>query len=413
VVPVFVLAGLMATDTVPTPPPASPRSAAARLFDELGSHDRVAVGCVGASSVPVNDLLDAVKGSTVRAGAGPLPETFARAAADRDGRSDDGLVWMRLGDDPMVGAQTLGSPPPLALADRWTAHWTESPRIRATRDHTVWIAPHGRTPAPDQSLPEASLVADPLPEGGCAVWSRLPDHQARNVERLVTLDQDRATLRVFAASARASDGAERVAVAGVAPSTKRRPEAVMVVYAAPHVVAGAPWLQQSELPGRLGGLSTLIPSGYAPAPGQVRAWFDDVLGAAMAVVVPVVDDAGRPARVPDLLADVRDRYGLPGEVEPEGRGGRLASVGGVAIGALPGALVLSTDPEILTDMLTSTGTQWARPPGRDGAVAAWWLASDDHGPAVGATLTIEDRMWRVDAAGGLAALQRSTRWAGL
>ena len=51
----------------------------------------------------------------------------------------------------------------------------------------------------------------------------------------------------------------------------------MVVYSVPHVVSGAPWLQDSALPKRLSGLSSLIPAGYTPAPGQVRAWFDDVL----------------------------------------------------------------------------------------------------------------------------------------
>lgn len=184
----------------------------------------------------------------------------------------------------------------------------------------------------------------------------------------------------------------------------------MVVYTAPHTVSGAPWLQDTDIPKHMSGLSTLIPSGYTAAPGQVRAWFDDVVGAAMAVVLPVVDDAGRPAEVSTLLLDIRDRFGLPGDVEPEGHGGRLATTGGVAIGALPGALVLSTDPAILVDLLNHAGTDWTHPPTRADAAAAWWLAG--RTPTT-ATLAIEDRMWRIDTEGGLGALQKASDWAGL
>jgi len=384
-----------------------------RLYGQLSSHDRVAVGCAGSAAAPVGELVALVRGQAALSSAGPLPETWSRAVADSTPRPSSGLVWMRLGDDPVVGAHTTGNPTPLALADRWTAHWTESPRIRALADHTVWVAPHGRTPAPTQVVPEPALVAEPLPAEGCVAWSRLVDRSARPVERLVALDDSHALLRVFAASARASDGTPRVAAWGFTPATRRRPEAVMVVYAAPHVVSGAPWLQHSELPERLSGLSSLIPSGYTPAPGQVRAWFDDVVGAAVAVVLPVVDEDGEPARVRTLLIDVRDHYGMSGEVEPEGRGGRLSQVGGVTIGAVPGALVLSTDPDILVDILNGSGREWTRPPDRAGAVAAWWLAASDERPAAGATLSIEDQTWRVDAAGGLTALERVLRWGGL
>ena len=320
---------------------------------------------------------------------------------------------MKLGDDPLVGANTLGDPAPLALGDRWTDHWTESPRIRVMQDQSVVVAPHGRTPAPGQDRPEVLLAGGDLPARGCVAWSKLPDRQARPVERLMVLSEDQGTLRVFAPSARAADASPRVETWAFTPSSRRRPRAVMVVYTPPHVVSGAPWLQETALPERMSGLSTLIPSGYTAAPGQVRAWFDDVVGAAMAVVIPVVDDVGRPAEVTTLLTDVRDRFALSGEVEPEGSGGRLGVAGGVSIGALPGALVLSTDAEILVDMLHRRGTEWARPPGDTTAAAAWWLAPRDGGSAVGGRLTIEDSMWRVDARGGLDALNRATDWAGI
>ena len=324
-----------------------------------------------------------------------------------------GKVWMRLGDDPLVGAQSKGDPPPLALGDRWTDHWTDSPRIRVRQDHTVLITPHGRTPAPGQSEPEMTLASGDLPERGCVAWSKLPDRSARTVERLVHQHEDGAMLRVFAPSARAADALPRVQTWAFTPATRRRPDAVMVVYTAPHVVAGAPWLQDTGLPARMSRLSTLIPTGYTAGPGQVRAWFDDVVGAAMAVVIPITDAAGRPAEVTTLLTDVRERYGLPGEVEPEGRGGRIGSAGGVAIGALPGVLVLSTDPEILVDMLHRRGTEWARPPAHESAAAAWWLAPRGDRPAVGGRLSIEDRMWRVDAHGGLPDLETAASWAGI
>ena len=281
------------------------------------------------------------------------------------------------------------------------------------QDQSVVVAPHGRTPAPGQDRPEVLLAGGDLPARGCVAWSKLPDRQARPVERLMVLSEDQGTLRVFAPSARAADASPRVETWAFTPSSRRRPRAVMVVYTPPHVVSGAPWLQETALPERMSGLSTLIPSGYTAAPGQVRAWFDDVVGAAMAVVIPVVDDAGRPAEVTTLLTDVRERFGLSGEVEPEGSGGRLGVAGGVAIGALPGALVLSTDAEILVDMLHRRGTEWARPPSDTAAAAAWWLAPRDGGSAVGGRLTIEDSMWRVDARGGLEALYRATDWAGI
>ena len=388
----------------------SPRSVGARLFDQLTSHDRVAAACSGAGGPSLAELVAAVHGSVLLRQAGALPDTFANALADPAPRPSDGLVWVRLGDDPVVGVHTTGTPAPLSLGDRWTSHWTESPRIRVHRDHTLTITPHGRTPAPTQARPEPALAAEPLPAEGCAAWSRVADHRGEPVERLVSIHKDHATMRVFAASARRSDARNRVETWAFAPATKRRPEAVMVVYTAPHVVAGAPWLQDSALPKRLSGLSTLIPSGYQTAPGQVRAWYDDVLGAAMAVVMPVVDAEGNPARVRTLLSDVRDRFGMPGEVEPEGRGGRLTGSGGVAIGAVPGALVLSTDPEVLIDILHGTGTEWTRPPNREGAVAGWWLARADAQPAAGATLSIEDQAWRVDSPHGLRGLTRATRW---
>lgn len=395
-------------DPVPSPP------VAARLLATLTSHDRVALACAGPTGgVGADALARAVGGQVLLRAGGPLVESWTQAATDPTGHPQDGLTWLRLGDDPTVGVHTTGQPTPLALADRWTDHWTESPRVRATRDHTVLLSPHGRTPAPGQAEPTLELGSAPLPAHGCAAWSRLPNARAHLVERLVTTDTTSATLRVFAPSARAADAAVRVDTWTFTPATRRRPQAVMLVHTEPHVVAGAPWLQDSRVPERLSGLSTLIPAGYRPAPGQVRAWFDDVVGAAMAVVVPVVDEDGRPADVSTLLADVRDRFGLPGEVEPEGRGGRLAAEGGVAIGALPGALVLSTDPAILVDMLHDQGTQWVRPPARPHAAAAWWLAADATRPAVGATLTIEDRMWRVDVPGDLPALLRATDWADL
>lgn len=409
---VAALLGLWATDTPPVSAPSVPaevESVGTRLFGQLSPHDRVAVGCVG-TVAPLSSLVAAARGTTVLQGAGPLSETFVQAVADPAARPANGLVWLRLGDDPLVGAQTLGVPTPLALGDRWTDHWTESPRLRATRDHTLWITPHGRTPNAGQAGPEVALTAGPLPSTGCVAWSRLPDHNARLVERLVALDGDAATLRVFAASARAADGRTRTPTVAGMPTTMRHPSAVMVVYTAPHVVSGAPWLQHSEVPKRLGGLSSLIPAGYTAAPGQTRAWFDDVVGAALAVVLPVVDADQQPARVRTLLADVRDRFGLGGEIEPAGRGGRLTAGGGVAIGALPGALVLSTDPAVLSDILQDRGRAWTRPPDRPDAVAGWWLAASDDQVAVGATLSIEDQMWRVDTSGGLDALARTTEW---
>ena len=392
---------------------APPPSVAMRLMAELSPHDRLAVGCVGPAPSSVEELVASVSGARVMVNAGPLPATWTAAVADSAPRPDDGLVWMKLGDDPMVGAHTRGEPPPLALGDRWTDHWTESPRLRVMQDQSVVIAPHGRTPAPGQTDPEQELAGGALGVRGCVAWSKLPDRKARPVERLMVVDDGDAALRVFAPSARAADALPRVGAWAFTPSSRRRPRTVMVVYTSPHVVSGAPWLQETSLPERMSGLSTLIPTGYTAAPGQVRAWFDDVVGAAMAVVIPVIDPAGRPAEVSTLLGDVQERFGLPGEVEPEGNGGRLGTAGGVAIGALPGALVLSTDAEILLDILHRRGTDWARPPAHPTASAAWWLAPRNGAPAVGGRLTIEDRMWRVDASGGLPALNRATDWAGL
>ncbi len=417
-IPSAVLLGLWtATEPAPAPAPAPAAaptvSAAARLMAELTPHDRLAVGCVGPALDTVDALAEAVSGGLALQGAGPLPATWTAAVADAGPRPSDGLVWMRLGDDPLVGAQSKGSPPPLALGDRWTDHWTDSPRIRVRQDQAVLITPHGRTPAPGQTGPEAALAEGALPDRGCVAWSKLPDRKARLVERLVVQDAEGATLRIVAPSARAADALPRVQTWAFTPASRRRPGAVMVVYTAPHVVAGAPWLQETDLPARMSSLSTLIPTGYTAGPGQVRAWFDDVVGAAMAVVIPITDAAGRPAEVTSLLMDVRERYGLPGEVEPEGRGGHIGPAGGVAIGALPGALLLSTDPEILVDMLHGRGTEWARPPTHTTAAAAWWLAPRADRPAVGGRLSIEDRMWRMDAQGGLSALEAAAAWAGI
>ena len=132
------------------PDEAPDASVAARLMAELSPHDRLAMGCVGPATASVDQLAASVAGTQVVTQAGPCRRpSLQRWMMVRPGQKQV-LVWMKLGDDPLVGAQTLGDPAPLALGDRWTDHWTESPRIRVMQNQTVVVAPHGRTPAPGQ-----------------------------------------------------------------------------------------------------------------------------------------------------------------------------------------------------------------------------------------------------------------------
>lgn len=388
------------------------------LMQRLNGHDRLALGCVAAPVASVDDLAHAVGGRVLLSKAGDLPASFLAAASDEGHRAPGTLAWLRLGDDPTVGAVVGPGIAPLAAGDRWTDHWVESPRLRAGTDRVLRITPHGRVPSPGQWRPADVLGAPGLPDHTCAAWSVRSDIRGeRQVERLLSVSQVGASLRTAAPSARQADVGERVESWSFVPSTRRHPEAVLVVNALPHVVVGAPWLQATDLPKKVRGLGSLIPVGYTPTGGQVRAWFDDLSGAAMAVILPLHDASGHPAGSHALLSDVRDRFSLPGEVEPAGRGGRLsAGTGGVHIGALPGALLLSTDPDVLTDLLSGQGRPWSQPPTGPNAAAAWWLAGADRQQAATGVLVIEDGMWRVDAAGGsgpLDALAKTRAWAGI
>ena len=392
--------------------------AAGGLMAHLNGHDRLGMACLGPPVATIEALAGVVDGGVLLGKAGDLSGSFKVAATDVSSRAPHSLVWLRLGDDPTVGAVVGPGLAPLAAGDKWTDHWTESPRLRAGTDRVLRITPHGRVPSEGQWRPAEVLGASGLPDHTCAAWSVKPDVSGQHkVERLLAVGDGSASLRVAAASARRSDVGPRVDDWSLAPSSRRHPSAVLVVNALPHVVTGAPWLQSTDLPKKVRGLGSLIPTGYTPAGGQVRAWYDDVSGAAMAVILPLTDALGQPADSHALLSDVRDRFALSGEVEPAGRGGRLqSSTGGVHIGALPGALLLSTDAQVLSDLLSGEGRPWSRPPSASDSAAGWWLAGPDHGPASTGVLFVEDGTWRVDAAGGtdpIDALSRTRAWAGI
>ncbi len=392
--------------------------AAGGLMVHLNGHDRLAMACLGPPVASVEALAAAVDGSVLLGKAGALSDSFKAAATDVSSRAPHTLAWLRLGDDPTVGAVVAAGLAPLAVGDTWTGHWMESPRLRAGTDQVLRITPHGRVPSEGQWRPARELGARGLPDHTCAAWSVKSDVSGlRKVERLVAMGDESASLRVAAASARRSDVGPRNEDWSFAPSSRRHPSAVLVVNALPHVVTGAPWLQSSDLPRKVRGLGSLIAAGYTPAGGQVRAWYDDVSGAAMAVILPLTNAQGAPAGSHALLSDLRDHFALPGEVEPTGRGGRLqGGTGGVHIGALPGALLLSTDAQVLSDLLMGEGRPWSRPPTPPDSVAGWWLAAPHPKLASTGVLFVEDGMWRVDVAGGagpIEALTRTRTWAGI
>ena len=397
------------------PPLVTPAHA---LMERVSGHDRLAMGCVDAPLASVAEVAAAVGAGRLAAKADALSASFVAAASDTAHREPGSLAWMRLGDDPTVGAVVGERIAPLAAGDRWTDHWVESPRLRAGTDRVLRISPHGRVPSVGQWKPAVELGMPGLPAHRCAAWSvRSDDRGELQMERLLTVSTDSASLRTLAASARQADVGPRVDSWTISPASRRHPEAVLVVHSLPHVVTGAPWLQSTDLPKKVRGLGSLIPAGYTASGGQVRAWFDDLSGAAMAVILPLKDASGQPAGTHALLSDVKDRFSLPGEVEPTGRGGRLlAGTGGVHIGALPGALLLSTDEDVLVDLLHGTGRTWPHPPASTEAAAAVWLAGAEQQPASTGLLVIEDGMWRLDAAGSTAPMQAMSHiraWAGI
>lgn len=407
-----VLGSSWVGDVTPLAPPAH------ALMERVSGHDRLAMGCVAAPLASVDQMAAAVGAGGLASRADALSASFVAAAADTVHRAPGSLAWLRLGDDPMVGAVVGASIAPLAAGDRWTDHWVESPRLQAGTDRVLRISPHGRVPSVGQWRPAVELGVSGLPAHVCAAWSvRSDDRGERKVERILAVSSSHASLRTLAASARRTDVGARVDSWTLAPASRRHPEAVLIVHSLPHVVTGAPWLQSTDLPKKIRGLGSLIPSGYTAAGGQVRAWFDDVSGAAMAVILPLNDASGQPAGTHALLSDVQERFSLPGDVEPTGRGGRLlAGTGGVHIGALPGALLLSTDADVLVDLLHGHGRAWPHPPASTEAAAAVWLAGPERRAASTGLLIIEDGMWRLDASGATAPLEAMSHiraWAGI
>lgn len=390
---------------------AAPPPPAVQLLSELSGGARLGLGCTAGPLAGPAELAAAVSASTALDPDADLVGTWTAAATDHTIRVPGTLAWLRLGIAPVVGATLTPAVPPLEAGDRWSGHWSESPRLTADQAHTLRVRPHGRPPAPTQDAPSPALSAPPLPADGCVAWSLGTDHRGTPVERLLALSADGATLRTAAPSARATDAGPRQSVP--MPHSTRQPVAVLVVNSEPHVVFGAPWLQDTGLPSKLRGLSALVPSELSPAPGQVRAWFEDDAGAALAVVMPLSTGDGAPADPAALLATVAGRFGLPGEPAATAGGYVLSSGGGVTLGARPGALVLSTDGQIVADILADTGAAWSHTEAPPEALASIWVASTAAGESPGAAvLSVEDGSWRLDAP-SLGALTAARAWAGV
>ncbi len=421
-VPALMILAAIATDPASTeappaaPAPPAPRAPGAALLDRVRPHDYLALGCIGA---PLAEPVQLVKAMGVRPSAivaGPLGQTWWLAAQDTSEHPQGGLTTLHDGDDPAVWVQVNGSPPPLSLGDRWTGHWLDSPRLAVESADMLRVSPHGRAPTARPRPLSLVLAQDPLPATGCAAWSLQYDIHGRPVEQLLAFDTTSAHLRTVANSVRAGDTGERTAIPPVLPVSHRHPSVVLTVYTLPHVVLGNPALQSTGLPEKMRGLGTLVPDGYTPMPGQVRAWFDDVAGVAMAVVVPVHNEHGQPAETHALLTDIQKRFALPGDIEPFGRGGHIVAEGGVHIGALPGALLVSTDRQVLQDLLEGHGSAWPVPAVHPSAAIGFRLAPHDDNPAIDGHIVLEDGTWRLDATGGtapLTALQRARSWASI